>query len=139
MVDMSHTDIILQFNETFERCVNDPLFLDRFYEIFLASSDEVNLMFKETDMEIQKAMLVTSMVYMTSAYNNNFSQLAKIAETHNINNLNIKPHLYALWLDSLIATAQFIDPLFDRQTEKLWRKIMRPAIEHMASKYSKVL
>ena len=40
-----------QFNDSFERCINDPLFLDQFYEIFLASSDEVSAMFKDTDME----------------------------------------------------------------------------------------
>ncbi len=38
------------FNDSFERCINDPLFLDQFYEIFLASSDEVSAMFTDTDM-----------------------------------------------------------------------------------------
>ncbi len=40
-------------NDSFERCINDPLFLDQFYEIFLASSDEVSAMFKDTDMGTQ--------------------------------------------------------------------------------------
>ena len=38
-----------QFNDSFERCINDPLFLDQFHEIFLSSSDEVSSMFKDTD------------------------------------------------------------------------------------------
>ena len=54
-----------QFNESFERCINDPLFLDQFYEIFLSSSDEVYQMFKNTEMETQKAMLMASLVYMS--------------------------------------------------------------------------
>ena len=136
---MSHTGIAIQFNESFERCVNDPLFLDKFYEIFLASSDEVNLMFRDTDMETQKAMLLTSMAYMTSAYNNKSNLLSKIADRHNKNNLNIRPHLYPQWLDSLIAAAKSIDPLFDMNTEILWRKIMQPGIDHMISRYSEVL
>ena len=36
-----------QFNDSFERCINDPLFLDQFYD---ASSDEISPMFKDTDM-----------------------------------------------------------------------------------------
>ena len=57
-----------QFNGSFERCINDPLFLDQFYEIFLASSGEVSAMFKDTDMGTQKAMLMTSLVYMSEAH-----------------------------------------------------------------------
>ena len=66
--DMSHTDRALQFNESFERCVNDPRFLDKFYEIFLSSSDEVNLMFRDTDMETQKVMLDVSTLFRTQDY-----------------------------------------------------------------------
>ena len=133
------TDIAGQFNESFERCVNDPLFLDRFYEIFLASSDEVNLMFRNTDMETQKVMLLSSMAYMTNAYNNESNFLLKVADRHNKKNLNIKPYLYPLWLDSLLAAAKSIDPLFEKNTEKLWRKILQPGIDQMISRYSEVL
>ena len=97
-----------QFNDSFERCINDPLFLDQFYEIFLSSSDEVSAMFTKTDMGTQKAMLMTSLVYMSDAHPD---LLTSIAEKHNKNHLNIKPYLYALWLDSLIAAAKSIDPL----------------------------
>jgi hemoglobin-like flavoprotein len=136
---MSHTNIAIQFNESFERYVNNPFFLDSFYELFLSSSDEVRLMFKDTEMEIQKVMLATSMAYMTAAYNSKSDLLSKIADKHNKNNLNINPHLYPLWLDSLIAAAKSIEPLFDMDTEKLWRKIMQPGIDHMISRYSGVL
>ena len=88
-----------QFNDSFERCINDPLFLDQFYEIFLASSDEVSAMFKDTDVETQKAMLMASLVYMSHT---DKGSLSSIAEKHS----HIKPYLYALWLDSLIAAAR---------------------------------
>jgi len=119
-----------QFNDSFERCINDPLFLDQFYEIFLASSDEVSAMFKDTDMGTQKAMLMTSLVYMSDAHN---GSLSSIAERHDINHLNIKPYFYALWLDSLIAAAKSIDPLFD--AEILWRETLQLGIDFMVSKY----
>jgi len=133
---MSQAFTALQFHQSFERCVNDPLFLDKFYEIFLSSSDEVNIMFKNTNMETQKAMLASSMAYMTLSHGNSPSHLLEIADKHNKHNLGIKPHLYPLWLDSLIAAARFVDPLFDMETEKLWRKIMLPGIDHMISKYN---
>ena len=81
-------------------------------------------------MGTQKAMLMTSLVYMSDAHPD---LLASIAEKHDINHLNIKPYFYALWLDSLIAAAKSIDPLFD--AEILWRETLQPGIDFMISKY----
>lgn len=132
---MSPTDLAAEFNESFKCCVNDPLFLDRFYEIFLSSSGEVKLMFKDTDMETQKAMLLISMTYMTKCHKNKLEILLKTANRHNKNNLNIRPHLYSLWLDSLISAAKSINHDFDNNTEKLWRKCLQPGIDLMISSY----
>ena len=104
------------------------LFLDQFYKIFLVSSDEVSAAFKDTDVETQKAMLMASLVYMSHA---DKGSLSSIAEKHN----HIKPYLYALWLDSLIAAAKSIDPLFDVKTEVLWRETLQEGIDFMVSKY----
>jgi len=125
-----------EFNESFERCVNHPLFIDQFYDLFLASSDEVKEIFKNTDMDTQKAVLVTSMAYMTSAYDNETDCLSAIADRHSKNDLNIKPHLYPLWLDSLIEAAKLVDPFFDMKTEKMWRETMQDGIDFMVSKYN---
>jgi len=124
-----------QFNASFERCINDPFFLDQFYEVFLSSSEEVSLLFHNTDMGTQKAMLMTSLVYMSRANNDEPDLLATIAEKHNKNNLNIKPYFYSLWLDSLITAAKVIDPFFDKKTEKLWRETLQSGIDFMISKY----
>ena len=123
------------FNGSFERCINDPLFLDQFYDIFISSSDDIREMFKETDMGTQKAMLMTSLVYMSDAHKDSPGLLSSIAEQHDKNHLNIKPYLYTLWLDSLIAAAKSIDPLFDANTEKLWRETLQLGIDFMISKY----
>ena len=127
----------VSFNESFERCLNDLSFLDEFYEIFLSSSDEVYQMFKDTEVETQKVMLMTSLVYMSRSQNSNSDLLLNIAKKHNEKNLNIKPHLYSLWLDSLVAAAYSIDLLFDESTEKLWRETLKPGIDYMISKYDR--
>ena len=132
---MNQENASTTFNDSFERCINDPLFLDQFYEVFISSSDEISAMFKDTDMGTQKAMLITSLVYMSNAHKDSPGLLSSIAEKHNINNLNIKPYLYTLWLDSLIAAAKSIDPLFDVNTEKLWRETLQLGIDFMISKY----
>ncbi len=121
---MNQTNSPTKFNDSFERCINDPLFLDKFYEIFLSSSDEVYQMFNNTEMETQKVMLMTSLVYMSNAHKDTPGLLSTIADKHNKNNLKIKPCFYLLWLDSLIMAADFIDPIFDINTEKLWREAL---------------
>ena len=49
--------------------------------------------------------------------------------------LDIRPELYDLWLDALIATAREHDPDFDAAAEALWRECLRPGIEVMRSHY----
>jgi len=132
---MNQLDKSTKFSDSFERCINDPLFLDQFYEVFLSSSDEINPMFINTDMGTQKAMLMTSLVYMSCAHNDSPGLLASIAEKHNQHNLNIKPYLYGLWLESLITAAKSVDPLFDKVTEKLWRDTLQQGIDFMVSQY----
>jgi len=132
---MNQTNSPTKFNDSFERCINDPLFLDKFYEIFLSSSDEVYQMFSNTEIETQKVMLMTSLVYMSDAHKDTPGLLSTIADKHNKNNLKIKPYFYSLWLDSLIMAADFIDPIFDINTEKLWREALQPGIDFMISRY----
>ncbi len=132
---MNQTNSPTKFNDSFERCINDPLFLDKFYEIFLSSSDEVYQMFNNTEMETQKVMLMTSLVYMSNAHKDTPGLLSTIADKHNKNNLKIKPCFYLLWLDSLIMAVDFIDPIFDINTEKLWREALQPGIDFMVSRY----
>jgi len=83
-------------------------------------------------------MLMTSLVYMSLAHNDESDLLSTIAEKHNKNNLKIKPYFYSLWLDSLIKAAQSIDPAFDIHTEKLWRETLQPGIDFMISQYELV-
>lgn len=134
---MNQNNPSIHFNDSFKRCINDPLFLDKFYDIFFSSSDEVYQMFKNTEMETQKVMLMTSLVYMSHAHDDGQGLLKEIAGKHDKNNLNIKPHLYGLWLDSLVSAATFIDPLFDETIEVLWRATLQPGIDLMISQYNK--
>jgi hypothetical protein len=64
-----------------------------------------------------------------------YSMLAALARRHARNDKNIPPHLYALWLDSLMFAAKKCDWAFGDQTEAIWRKAMQPGIDYIASFY----
>ena len=63
---MRETDIEL-FNDSLDRCSGRPGFLDRFYELFLASSDEVAEKFERTDFRKQTRVLKASLYIMMMA------------------------------------------------------------------------
>ncbi|QEF96648.1 hypothetical protein Mal15_06760 [Stieleria maiorica] len=123
---------------SYRRCMRGDGFIDTFYRLFLASSDEVRIKFQFTDMVHQKLVLRESLL-MLILYSENQdrsqAELIKLAERHDRNHADIAPHLYELWLDTLcIAVAQH-DPEFTPQVEQLWRDAMQPGIDLMISRY----
>lgn len=125
------------FNDSFERCSRDPAFLERFYEVFISSSDEVREKFKNTDMESQKGVLRISLSYMMLAHQTP-NVLDKLAVRHNMHNIDIKPHLYSIWLDSMVHAVKLTDLEFDDGVEQAWREMMQPGIDYIISKYDDI-
>ncbi len=133
------TDVeIAAFHESFERCmVSGRRFFDVFYDHFLLSP-EVAAKFQGTDFKRQKEMLKLSLYVMLGAVvlkSADYSMLAALARRHARNDKNIPPHLYTLWLDSLMFAAKKCDWAFGDQTEAIWRKAMQPGIDYIASFY----
>jgi hemoglobin-like flavoprotein len=126
-------------NDSFGRCmVAGPRFFDIFYDHFLKSSPDVSAKFQRTDFKRQKRMLRVSLYVMVAAAvfrSRDYSTLKLIARRHSRTDLEIPPHLYALWLDSLIFAARTCDPLFDAATEKNWREAMQSGIDYLVSLY----
>lgn len=127
---------ITAFHESFERCmVSGPFFFDVFYDQFL-SSPEVATKFQGTNFKRQKRMLKLSLYVMLGAVvlkSTDYSMLTAIARRHARDDKDIPPHLYTLWLDSLIFAANTCDPDFNAQIEAIWRKAMQPGIDYIAS------
>jgi hypothetical protein len=82
------------YDASLERCVAQGGFLDRFYELFLGSSEEVAEQFKNTDFERQKEALRASLYIMMMAHcwsvecDSHFEEMAK---RHSRSDLNIRP------------------------------------------------
>jgi len=126
------------FNDSLERCTASSEFLDRFYDLFLASSREVAEKFRHTDFPKQKRMLKASlymMVLVADGKTEVQENLQRIAKRHSRTDLDIRPELYMLWLDCLIQAVRECDPRFTPETETAWRKIMECGITFMQSHY----
>ena len=133
---MHERDVEL-FNDSLERCSRSPEFLQRFYALFLASSDVVARKFEHTDLRKQARMLKTSLYVMMLASGEieRIAHLERIAKLHSRAGLDIKPELYDLWLDRLVQAVEEFDPMFDLEIETAWRRLLQPGIEFMKSRY----
>lgn len=126
------------FNDSLERCHNHAGFLDRFYDLFLASSADVAAKFAHTDLVQQKKMLKRSLYLVLSLGRENAEQethLERIAQVHSHTERNIAPAMYALWLDSIVQAAQEHDPFFKAHTEEAWRMVLQRGIDFMIARY----
>lgn len=112
-------------------------FFEAFYRRFLLSSPEVRMLFRNTDMSAQRSMLKKSFYSLISFYASGAVDdvLRKTAYLHSAEQLNIKPHLYDLWLECLIDTVRDFDPEFEDDVELAWRLILSPGITYMKFGY----
>ena len=132
--------IIELFNDSLERCHQQPVFLDRFYELFLNSSEEVAQKFADTDFKRQKRVLKISLYMLMMVVNDELAaeskaHLERIATLHNRDALKIEPRLYGFWLNCLLKAVAETDPYFDEEIEDAWRMVLAYGIEFMTSRY----
>ncbi|OED49221.1 hypothetical protein ACH42_01985 [Endozoicomonas sp. (ex Bugula neritina AB1)] len=125
-----YEDNIQQFNDSLDR-ISDTPFYDVFYQIFLNHSKEISDKFKNTDFNKQKLMLKRSVAYVLNyyIYKKPSERLKKLAIMHSSKQLDIKPEMYDIWLDSIIEALSQCDPRFTKSVEAAWREVMQPGIE----------
>lgn len=118
--------------DSFGRCIIYPSFLDRFYEIFLASHPAVKPHFKNTNFVRQKDLLRTGLSMMLMFEDEKpVAKLAlnRIGKSHGKEGLNIDRGLYQCWLDSLVAAVKEYDSQFSPEVERRWRVAMQKGID----------
>lgn len=136
-------DYLTFFLESYDRAIESASqqdqFFDAFYDSFIAKSDEVAAKFAHTDMRRQREMLCQSLRHMVdfSVERQASDELRRIAERHGMSQIDIHPHLYEIWLDSLIETVHLFDPRFTDEIELAWRVVLAPGIAYMKFKYAK--
>lgn len=124
--------------ESYARCRAMPHFLPRFYDLFLGKGPQIAARFDGVDMERQQRMLRASLELVhlaaTSGVDPGFF-LEPMAKRHSRDQYDIKPALYADWLDALLTAAEECDPQFEEETRKAWAEIMMAGIRFMIARY----
>lgn len=124
--------------ESFSRCCVNPKFLDRFYEIFLASHPAIAPLFQRTDFAKQKMALrsgLAMMVMHTEGNKIGTQGLDRIGQSHSRKHMNIDPALYQYWIESLIKTVKECDPQCDAKLEGEWRQALKAGASYISSQY----
>jgi hemoglobin-like flavoprotein len=128
-------EAIQRTRESLGRCIACETFLQRFYELFMASSPEVGKLFRNTDFERQKNVLRDSLYVILVAAGTTkgpaHDEVERLAKFHR--DIGVTPDMFTLWLDALIEAAREHDLHFTDELEKDWRASMIGAIELMKS------
>jgi hemoglobin-like flavoprotein len=126
------------FESSLSRCIAKPVFLDRFYEVFLASSPKVREKFADTNFDRQRLALRASFDTMLKAARDgarDSERLRDLAERHSSRDLNIGAELYDLWLDSLLSTVKECDPGWDGAVSDAWEQVMMVGVRYLLLHY----
>lgn len=136
---MNASDIV---TKSYGRCLaQGNLLFDRFYDLFLKSSPQIEKMFHKTDMKKQKSLLRAGINYAimfstdagrTAAE----SVLSRIRESHSSHNLNVKPELYPLWISMLLQSIEETDPRFSEETRSAWKIVVDNAVQYITAGYA---
>jgi hypothetical protein len=64
-----------------------------------------------------------------------WKELGRLGDAHSRQGLDIRPDLYASWLECLVGAARQYDAEFSPDIEEAWRTSLAPGIEHLRSRY----
>jgi hemoglobin-like flavoprotein len=128
------------FQASLKRCLATPDFLHAFYEMFMASGEEVRQKFRATEFPRQTRVLADSLYIMAVAAESMdnavaWKELDRLAAQHSRTGLDIDPKHYDSWLECLVAAAGKHDPEFTPEVEQAWRQSLAPGIQHLRSGY----
>jgi len=125
---------------SFQRCGAKDSFLERFYEMFVASSNVVAEKFRHTDLVHQRLVLKQSLQTLLACGDVPASgviraHLEHVARRHSRAELGIQPELYDLWLDCLVAAVREHDAQYTEDLGQAWRDAMQAGISFMRQRY----
>ena len=124
--------------ESYSRCLRSPRFFSGLYERLLASDPVIPPMFAKTEFPKQHKLLQHGLGLLLSYANRTDDTLLdRIAARHSSGGIGVPPAMYALFVDSLLATVREIDPKCDANIEQAWREALEPGIAYMKSRYGR--
>lgn len=126
--------------EQYGKCVISSGFFEDFYLLFTSKSPEINQMFSNTEMSFQKDALRAGLTFliMFAEGRSTFAanKLDRIGSTHKKTQLNIRPDMYPMWIQSLVATVQKHVPVFNDHSRKAWTAVLQHGVNRIVSQYN---
>ncbi len=125
--------------QSYGRCLREKNFIERFYEIFLDSHQEIRPMFAETDFQKQRMALrrgISAAIAHASGSSLSRSTMGQMAHAHSRKgHAPVRPDLYPCWLDSLVKAVEETDPEATPELIARWRKGMKVVIDDFVRHY----
>lgn len=128
---VSHVELEMA-QASYERCQQQPDFMQDFYRRFLAADPAIPVLFEKTSFERQRRLLQHALgLLMSYARRPNPHLLERIAERHGPADLNIPAGFYPLFLEALVETVRALDPACTEEVEQAWRAALAPGMAFM--------
>jgi hemoglobin-like flavoprotein len=89
-------------------------------------------------MRRQRQLLREALVHLIAySTGNEFSRsrIAELAESHSRMQLNVRPELYEIWIDSLTKAVRRHDDQYTPDLEAAWRRVIAPGVEAIKAAY----
>lgn len=114
--------------QSYGRCLRDKRFIERFYEIFLASHPDIPPMFANTDFQKQRLALRRGMsVAISHAAGSGIVERTTnhMADVHSRHGrCPVPAGLYPYWVESMMQAIGECDPQADEALIARWRQAM---------------
>ena len=119
--------------QSYGRCLRGKNFIERFYEIFLASHPDIAPMFAETDFQKQRMALrrgISAAISHAGGSTLTKRTVDQMADTHSRRgHAPVPPELYRNWVDSLAQAVSEMDPEATPQLIARWRQGMGVVVD----------
>lgn len=133
------SDEYFDLQQSYGRCLRHKQFIERFYEIFMASSPRVTEMFAKTDFQKQRLALrrgISVAIFHAAGSGVVKRTIDQMADVHACRGrAPVPPELYPFWVESLIKVVEEFDPEVGPRLLDRWREGMASVVETFTQRY----
>lgn len=133
------TDTYDDLQQSYGRCLREKNFIERFYEIFLASHPDIPPMFAVTDFQKQRMALrrgISAAISHAAGSALSDRTIQQMSEIHSRRgHAPVPPELYRYWLESLLQAVKETDPEVTPQLLARWRQGMSVVVDTFVAQY----
>lgn len=133
------TDTYDDLQQSYGRCLRNPGFIERFYELFLESHPDIGPMFANTDFATQRFALrrgISAALSHAAGSTLTKRTMEQMVDVHSRKGrAPVPPALYPYWVDSLLAAVREKDTQADDKLLARWRQAMDRVIGDFVARY----